>query len=67
MNINVPVSKDGGGVQHGDSVQKAVKLVGEMLEQIQIELEKILPQGGKVPVSSIPVMCDLFEAFELWV
>lgn len=48
-----PAPEDSQGAQHGESVQQAVELVGKMLEQIQVELEKMLSQGGKVPVSSI--------------
>ncbi|ATZ50401.1 hypothetical protein BCIN_05g07530 [Botrytis cinerea B05.10] len=44
-----PAPEDSQGAQHGESVQQAVELVGKMLEQIQVELEKMLSQGGKVP------------------
>lgn len=60
MDAEVPAPKDGQDVHVGGSVQQAVELVGKMLEQIQIELEKMLSQRGEVPVSSIPVMHDLF-------
>ncbi|THV48950.1 hypothetical protein BGAL_0219g00140 [Botrytis galanthina] len=49
MNPEVPAPKDSQDVQGGGSVQQAVELVGKMLEQIQIELEKMLSQRGEVP------------------
>lgn len=62
-----PAPKDSQGAQHGESVQQAVELVGKMLEQIQVELEKMLSQGGKVPVSSIPVMHDFLRNLRIMV
>ncbi|KAF7943847.1 uncharacterized protein EAE97_005917 [Botrytis byssoidea] len=49
MNTEVPAPRDSQDVQGGRSVQQAVELVGKMLEQIQIELEKMLSQRGEVP------------------
>ncbi|TGO15999.1 hypothetical protein BTUL_0033g00370 [Botrytis tulipae] len=49
MNPELPAPKDSQDVQGGGSVQQAVELVGKMLEQIQIELEKMLSQRGEVP------------------
>ncbi|KAF7958372.1 hypothetical protein EAE96_001921 [Botrytis aclada] len=49
MDLEVPVPKNSKDVQDGGSVQKAVELVGKMLEQIQVELEKMLSQRGEVP------------------
>ncbi|TGO25936.1 hypothetical protein BPAE_0069g00080 [Botrytis paeoniae] len=48
MNPEVPAPKDSQDVQDGGSVQQAVDLVGKMLEQIQVELEKILSQRSEV-------------------
>ncbi|KAF7911385.1 uncharacterized protein EAF01_002892 [Botrytis porri] len=42
-------AQDSQDVQYGGSVQQAVELVGKMLEQTQIELEKMLSQHGEVP------------------
>ncbi|KAF7859444.1 uncharacterized protein EAF02_010892 [Botrytis sinoallii] len=49
MNPEIPAPKDSQDVQDGGAVQQAVELVGKMLEQIQIELEKMLSQRGEVP------------------
>ncbi|KAF5872052.1 uncharacterized protein Bfra_009080ca [Botrytis fragariae] len=49
MDPEIPAPKDSQDVQGGGSVQQAVELVGKMLEQIQIELEKMLSPGGEIP------------------
>ncbi|TGO59368.1 hypothetical protein BCON_0045g00290 [Botryotinia convoluta] len=54
MDPEVPAPKDSQDVesqdvQDGGSVQQAVELVGKMLEQIQVELEKLLSQRGEIP------------------
>ncbi|KAF7917974.1 uncharacterized protein EAE98_010002 [Botrytis deweyae] len=49
MNPEIPAPRDSQDVQDGGTVQQAVELVGKMLEQIQIELEKMLSQRGEVP------------------
>ncbi|KAF7919760.1 hypothetical protein BELL_0101g00190 [Botrytis elliptica] len=49
MNPEIPAPRDSQDVQDGGAVQQAVELVGKMLEQIQIELEKMLSQRGEVP------------------
>ncbi|TGO37349.1 hypothetical protein BHYA_0099g00080 [Botrytis hyacinthi] len=54
MNPEILAPKDSRDVESQDvedarSVQQAVELVGKMLEQIEVELEKMLSQRGQVP------------------
>ncbi|TGO84625.1 hypothetical protein BPOR_0484g00060 [Botrytis porri] len=57
-------AQDSQDVQYGGSVQQAVELVGKMLEQTQIELEKMLSQHGEVPIESQKRYKDLDSNYQ---